>query len=439
MIINQDDKHNGTPMISRAGLSTIPQHLCFQLSRADKRGLKNQDAKQLKLYNYDDDQLDLTAFKREYEEIQEKQMKLVHDKEEKRINVKNSVIGHQFVHKPFEEIPKLKGVIRSKSTISRERPQTAMCKRAVNFTNESYMNSSLLNVHSTIENCKHSRKLSQPQGPHEQRFVSFNTINTHCTKYIDPSQYPTFDKVLSRQQLVEREQRLQNDACFLQDYDPDYEKVMTKISVNIPDFNKQQGRLQSVQQNQQANINSIDPVVLENSYKLLSHVKKDITFMIDKNRGRNEEQGGIYPIKDKDYLLKKQYDSFAKAFQQAAANSIIKQQWHDSRHSKFSKQHSSVVKEDSSLGSRSRDYSTNSINIVNQQISNNNSVSRQMTNQKESMSQLRQLQIQQFNDYTFDNSSQKILSKAQKIMKTSKKLERFNLIESKFKKSAKRH
>lgn len=47
--------------------------------------------KNLKLYNYDEEQLDLTAFKREYEEIQEKQLKMNHDKEEQTINVKNSV------------------------------------------------------------------------------------------------------------------------------------------------------------------------------------------------------------------------------------------------------------------------------------------------------------------------------------------------------------
>jgi hypothetical protein len=70
---------------------------------------------------------------------------------------------------------------------------------------------------------------------------------------------------------------------------------MSKINLNIPDFKKQQGRVEPIKKKDMPDIQSIDPVIVENSYKLLSHVKKDISLNMDKVRGRNEEQGGIYP------------------------------------------------------------------------------------------------------------------------------------------------
>ncbi len=96
-------------------------------------------------------------------------------------------------------------------------------------------------------NGKHARGLSMPQGPHDMRFENFHTINTVCSKYIDPSQYPPFDKSLSRQQLEDKEIKLGITGSiggpgigkiYLQDYDPTFSQVMSKLSLNIPDFKK---------------------------------------------------------------------------------------------------------------------------------------------------------------------------------------------------------
>jgi hypothetical protein len=59
-------------MLSRSGLSTIPQFLCFQQSSESQRRKRGPNANLEKIYDYDDEQLDLTAFKKEYDEIQEK-------------------------------------------------------------------------------------------------------------------------------------------------------------------------------------------------------------------------------------------------------------------------------------------------------------------------------------------------------------------------------
>eukprot|EP00347_Sterkiella_histriomuscorum_P004723 403359354 len=528
---------NGTPMLSRAGQSTIPQYLCFQTNNPDtKQGkISNRlgSSDQIKMYEYDSERLDLTAFKKEYDEIQEKQQKLVVDKESKTVNVKNSVsrskwlwklrlstksntssfltfnrndsaiyknqdktasnqmgsgnaqfLGSLYLPKPLDDYNyksntaggSISTFNQNKNTHDRQRrynsmnspldrksnrnslrPKTAnagsllqseqICNRfqqqQQNFeesgqyafqkrnsqkrinlmhynqrqqstdyqqpnqqmfslsnkqtnvinqqaqsdqtqyprqlsqissqqqqqqqqlqinqqnqqqfttlTNNSFAGNLsqqkiMTNNHNNDvlyqiernkikapsidkftnrEKCMHAKKLSQPQGPHELRFVSFNTINTNCTKYSDPNTYPPFDKLLSRQQILEKEQRLQNKTLYLHDYDPDFEKVKSKICVNIPDFKRQQGRAQSANIRNKPpydpNNSSIDPVIVENSYKLLSHVKKDMCVIIDKSRGRNEEKGGIYQEKDKQVLIKRQYETFQRAFKQAASSSI---------------------------------------------------------------------------------------------------------------------
>jgi hypothetical protein len=42
------------------------------------------------------------------------------------------------------------------------------------------------------------------------------------------------------------EKRLNNHTIYLHDYDPDFSKVMQRLTTNIPDFKKQQGRVKSV-------------------------------------------------------------------------------------------------------------------------------------------------------------------------------------------------
>eukprot|EP00347_Sterkiella_histriomuscorum_P011765 403371179 len=228
------------------------------------------------------------------------------------------------------------------------------------------------------EKCMHAKKLSQPQGPHELRFVSFNTINTNCTKYSDPNTYPPFDKLLSRQQILEKEQRLQNKTLYLHDYDPDFEKVKSKICVNIPDFKRQQGRAQSANIRNKPpydpNNSSIDPAIVENSYKLLSHVKKDMCVIIDKSRGRNEEKGGIYQEKDKKVLIKRQYETFQRAFKQAASSSIKR---HVENNQKTQSQFGSVLGQASPMKPQKPNFD---IEYYEDQISQQNMIQSSLSN-----------------------------------------------------------
>jgi hypothetical protein len=61
---------------------------------------------------------------------------------------------------------------------------------------------------------------------------------------------------------------------------------------------------------------------VENSYKLLSHVKKSPSIVMDKTLGRNEENGGIYPMMNPEYVLNRNYDSYVKAFTSTASSSL---------------------------------------------------------------------------------------------------------------------
>ncbi len=63
---------------------------------------------------------------------------------------------------------------------------------------------------------------------------------------------------------------------------------------------------------------------VENSYKLLSHVPKDMSFTMTYSKGRNEETGGIYPERDTSYVVGKQYNSFVKVFTDMASSSLKK-------------------------------------------------------------------------------------------------------------------
>ena len=76
-------------MVSRSGQSTIPQYLCFQKpSPTEKDKWRQATKSQEKIFEYDEEQLDLSVFKKEYEEIQQKQMKLVTKKAEEGMNIK---------------------------------------------------------------------------------------------------------------------------------------------------------------------------------------------------------------------------------------------------------------------------------------------------------------------------------------------------------------
>jgi hypothetical protein len=75
------------------------------------------------------------------------------------------------------------------------------------------------------------------EGPHESRFSQGNGINTFCTKYADPDQYPSFDKVMSRHQLNELDKKVKK-VVYLQDYDPDFSKVLPNLSSGVPIFEK---------------------------------------------------------------------------------------------------------------------------------------------------------------------------------------------------------
>jgi len=44
---------------------------------------------------------------------------------------------------------------------------------------------------------------------------------------------------------------------------------------------------------------------------------------MDKTLGRNEETGGIYPAKDRSYVLTKHYDSYVKAITDTATASLL--------------------------------------------------------------------------------------------------------------------
>lgn len=69
-----DEDNLGTHMLSRSGLSTVPQYLCFQKGSLRRRMVRKQnpDSEKLKYYEFEEEQVDLSAFKKEFDDIQEK-------------------------------------------------------------------------------------------------------------------------------------------------------------------------------------------------------------------------------------------------------------------------------------------------------------------------------------------------------------------------------
>lgn len=69
-----DEDNLGTEMLSRIGLSTIPQYLCFQKGSQKKKVIKVKQAEQEQknFYVLDEEQVDLSAFKKEFDDIYEK-------------------------------------------------------------------------------------------------------------------------------------------------------------------------------------------------------------------------------------------------------------------------------------------------------------------------------------------------------------------------------
>lgn len=75
-----------------------------------------------------------------------------------------------------------------------------------------------------------SRALDKNEDPHENRFESYNTINTYCSKYPNPSKYPPFDKAVSRDRVDYLEKRHQKILPNY-DYNPDLTMIYSKLSL----------------------------------------------------------------------------------------------------------------------------------------------------------------------------------------------------------------
>ncbi len=89
----------------------------------------------------------------------------------------------------------------------------------------------------TRESYKKLRGYTSPEGPHEGRFESFNSIHSGSSKYQKINIGGSFVKNTSRQQLELRESKfnLKNGN----QYDVNIDSVRSKLAVGIIDFSRQ--------------------------------------------------------------------------------------------------------------------------------------------------------------------------------------------------------
>jgi hypothetical protein len=77
---------HGTPMFSRRGQSTIPQYVCFQGGEGGHSNVRQSPLDEID----EDSKPDLTIFKKEYDEIHEKQTKINNHSKLRGMDPKNS-------------------------------------------------------------------------------------------------------------------------------------------------------------------------------------------------------------------------------------------------------------------------------------------------------------------------------------------------------------